>query len=105
MAAAFGEAAAEAAAGRDAGAGRVAAAGCRRVAASADYAAEAVASPAAIVVVVRDEEGQEAAVAVRALLDALLVGKIGAELVVDDAILLVNAALHLGLAAAGEDGE
>jgi hypothetical protein len=38
-------------------------------------------------------------------LDALLVGKIGAELVVDDAILLVDAALHLGLAAAGEDGK
>jgi hypothetical protein len=39
------------------------------------------------------------------LLDALLVGEIGAELVVDDAILLVDAPLHLGLAAAGEDGE
>lgn len=105
MAAAFGEAAAEAAAGGDAGAGGVAATGCGRVAASADYAAETVASPAAVVVVVGDEEGEEAAVAVGTLLDALLVGEIGAELVVDDAILLVDAPLHLGLAAAGEDGE
>jgi len=35
----------------------------------------------------------------------LLVGEIGAELVVDDAILFIDAALHLGLAAAGEEGE
>jgi hypothetical protein len=39
------------------------------------------------------------------LLDALLVGETGAELVVDDVILLVDAALHLGLAAAVEEGE
>jgi hypothetical protein len=105
VAAAFGEAAAEASASGDAGAGGVTAAGGRGVAASADYAAEAVASPAAVVVAVRDEEWEETAVAVGALLDTLLVGEISAELVVDYVVLFVDATLHLGLAAAGEHGE
>jgi hypothetical protein len=103
--AAFGEAAAEAAAGGDAGAGGVAATGCRRVAASADYAAEAVASPAAVVVAVGDEEGEEAAVTVGTLLLYSLLRLIGAEAIVDDLVVLVDAALHLGAAAAGEEGE
>ena len=106
MAAAFGEGAAEASAGGDAGAVDVAAGWVRGVGASADYAAEAEASPSAVVVAVGDDDGDEAAVAVGALLlRALLVREVGAELVVDDVVLFVDAALHLGLLAAGEDGE
>ena len=57
-------------------------------------------------VAVRDKEGDKAAVAVGTLLDSLLIGgQVGAELVVDDDVMLVDAALHLGLAAAGEHGE
>jgi hypothetical protein len=36
---------------------------------------------------------------------ASLLWLIGAEAIVDDLIVFVDAALHLGLAAAGEDGE
>jgi hypothetical protein len=103
VAAAFGEAAAEASAGRDAGTGGVASASGGGVAASADDAAETVPSPAAVIVVVRDQEGEEASVPVGALLGGG--GLVGAEAVVDYVVLLVDAALHLGLAAAGEEGE
>jgi hypothetical protein len=99
---AFGEAASEASASGNAGAGGVAAAGCGGVAASADYTAEAVASPTAVVVVVRDEEREETSVTVRALLRG---GLVGAEAVVDYVVLLVDAPLHLWLATAGEHGE
>ncbi len=68
VAAALGEAAAEASAGGYAGAGGVAATGVRGVTASANYAAEAVASPSAVVVAVGDDDGDESAVAVGALL-------------------------------------
>ncbi len=68
MTAAFGEAAAEASAGSYAGAGGIAATGCRGVTASANDAAEAVASPAAIVVTVGDDDGDESAMTVGALL-------------------------------------
>ena len=99
MAAAFREGAAEASAG---GSGGVAAAGHGGEGSSADGAAEAVASPAAVVVVVGDEDGDEAAVAVGVLLG---LGLVGAEAVVYDFVVLVDAALHLWLAAAGEHGE
>jgi hypothetical protein len=107
VASALGEAAAEAASDGDAGAVGVAATGYRGVASTADYAAESVASPAAVVVAVGDEDGEEATVAVGALLlEALLIRReVGAEFVVYDVIVLVDAALHLGLAAAGEEGE
>ena len=102
VAAARGEAPAEASAGGYAGAGGVAATGCRGVSASPNYAAEAVTSPAAVVVAVGEDDGDESAVAVGALLRE---GLGGAEVVVDYVVLLVDAALHLGLAAAGEEGE
>ena len=102
MTAAFGEAAAEASAGSYAGAGGIAATGCRGVTASANDAAEAVASPAAIVVTVGDDDGDESAVPVGSLLGG---GLVGAEVVIDYVVLFVHAALHLGLATAGEDGE
>ena len=102
MAAALGETAAKASAGGYAGAGGVTATGCRGVTASANYTAEAVASPAAVVVAVGDDDGDEAAVAVGALLGD---GLVGAEAVVYYVILFVDAALHLGFAAAGEERE
>ncbi len=81
VASALGEAAAESSSDGDAGAVGVAATGDRGVASSADYAAEAVASPAAVVVAVGDEDGEEATVAVGALLlEALLIRReVGAE--------------------------
>jgi hypothetical protein len=97
VAAAFGEGAAEASAGG------VAAARCWRVRAAADLAAESVAAPSSVVIVVGDEEREEAAVAVGALLG--LVGLVLAEAVVDYVVMLVDAALHLGTAAAGEERE
>jgi hypothetical protein len=97
VAAAFGEGAAEAAACG------VAAAWSWRVRAAADLAADAVAAPSSVVIVVGEEEREEAAVAVGALLG--LVGLVLAEAVVDDVVVLVDAALHLGTAAAGEEGE
>jgi hypothetical protein len=102
VAAAFGEGTAEATSCSDAGAGGVAASGCGGVAASADCAAEAVASPAAVVVAVGNEEREEAAVAVGTLLCG---GLVGAEAVVDYVILFVDAALHLRFAAASEERE
>jgi hypothetical protein len=53
--------------------------------------------------VVGDKEREEAAVSVGALLG--LVGLVLAEAVVDDFVVLVDAALHLGAAAAGEERE
>jgi hypothetical protein len=97
VAAAFGEGAAEASAGG------VAAAWSWRVGAAADLAADAVAAPSSVVIVVGDEEREEAAVAVGALLG--LVGLVLAEAVVDYVVMLVDAALHLGTAAAGEKRE
>jgi hypothetical protein len=107
VAAAFGERAAEASADRHTGAIGVAAASDRSVAATADQAAEAITAPSAIVVVVGDDDWEETAVAVRSLLlNALLVGwKVGAEAVVDDLVVLVDAALHLGFLAASEHRE
>jgi hypothetical protein len=102
VAAAFGEGAAEAASCGDAGAGGVTVTGCGSVTASADYAAEAEAAPSPVIVAVRNDDGEEAAVAVGALLRG---GLVGAEAVVDYVILLVDAALHLGFAAAGEERE
>jgi hypothetical protein len=100
------EDAAEASAYGDAGAVGVAAAGDRSIAATSDYAAEAVASPAAVVVAVGEDDGNKTAVAVGALrLGGLLSGKVSAEFVVDDFVVFVDAALHLGLAASGEEGE
>jgi len=96
MAAAFGEGAAETAAAG------VAAAWRWGVGAAADLAAEGVASPSAVVIVI-GEEGNVAAVAVGSLLG--LVGLVLAEAVVDDVVVLVDAALHLGAAAPGEKGE
>jgi hypothetical protein len=97
VAAAFGEGAAEASAGG------VAAARCWRVRAAADLATESVAAPSSVVIVVGEEEREEAPVAVGALLG--LVGLVLAEAVVDDVVVLVDAALHLGTAAAGEKRE
>ena len=106
MAAALGEAAAEASACGYAGTGGIAATGCRGVTASANYAAKAIAPPAAVIVAIGDDDGDESAVAVGALLlGALLVREIGAEAVIDYVVLFVDAPLHLGLAAAGEEGE
>ena len=99
VAAALGEGAAEAAAEGAAGAVDVAAGRVRGEAAAAYGAAEAEASPTAVVVVVEHGDEDEAAVTVGALLR--LVGLAGAELVGYDAVVLVDAALHLGLAAAG----
>jgi hypothetical protein len=100
------EGAAEASAAGDAGAIGVAATGDRSVSSAAGYAAETIASPAAVVVAVGDEDWEEAAVAIGSLLYPLLIGgEIGAEAVVDDMVVLVDAALHLGLSAAGEHGE
>jgi hypothetical protein len=99
------EEAAEASAYGDAGAVGVAAAGDWGVAAAADYAADAVASPAAVVVAVGEDDGNKTAMAVGALLDGLLSGKVSAEFVVDDFVVFVDATLHLGLAASGEEGE
>jgi len=104
VASAFGEAAAEASADGDAGAVDVAAACGWDVAATADYGAKSVASRAAVVVTVEEVGGKEAAVAVGS---SLLLGVVlvGAEAVVDDVVLFVDAALHLGLLAASEHGE
>jgi hypothetical protein len=102
VAAALGEAAAEASAGRHARTGRVAASGRRGVTTSANYAAEAVASPASVVVAVWEDDRDESAVAIGALLGDRL---IGAEVVVYYVVLLVDATLHLRLAATGENGK
>src|SRR5436309_2852465 len=96
VAAAFGERADEAAAGG------VAATGRGGVGAAAGLAADGVAAPSAVVVVI-GEEGDEAAVAIGSLLG--LAGLVFAEAVVDYVVVLVNAALHFGAAAAGEEGE
>jgi hypothetical protein len=107
VAAVVGEGFPEASAGGYTGAVGVAASCDGSVSTTADDAAEAVAAPSAVVVAVGEEDGDEAAVTVGALLlDALLVGwEVGAELVVDDVVLFVDAALHLGFLAAGEEGE
>jgi hypothetical protein len=104
VASAFGEAGAEASADGYAGAVCVASTTDGSVATTADYRAEAVSAPAAVVVAVEEIGGKEAAVAVgpSLLLGVLLVG---AEAVIDDVVLFVDAALHLGLLTAGEHGE
>src|SRR5260370_26441344 len=96
VAAALGEGAAESAAAG------VAAAWRWGVRAAADLAADGVAAPSAVVIVV-GEEGNVAAVAVGSLLG--LAGLVLAQAVVDYVIVLVDAALHLGAATAGEEGE
>jgi hypothetical protein len=107
VASAFREAATEATSDGDAGAVSVAATGDRSVSSAAGYAAESVASPAAVVVVIGDEDWEEAAMAIGALLlDALLVRReAGAEFVVYDVVVLVDATLHLGFPAPCEHGE
>jgi hypothetical protein len=95
VAAAFGEGAAEAAATG------VAPAWSRGVGATADLGAEAVAAPSAVVEAVRVKR-DEAPVSVGALLFS---GLVLAEGVIDDIIVLVDAALNLGAAAAGEERE
>ena len=92
VAAAFGEGTAEASAGD------VADACAGGEGASADRSSDAVAAEASVVVAIR-EEGEEAPVSVRTLLR--LVGLVFAEAVIDDDVVLVDAALHL--AAAGEE--
>ena len=97
MAAAFGEGAAEASASG------VASAGSRGEGAAFGVGADAVTSPPSVVIAVWKDDGDKAAVAIWALLG--LVWLVFAEAVVDDVVVLVNTALHLGRAAAGEDGE
>jgi hypothetical protein len=62
--------------------------------------AQAITAPTAVVVAVQREEGDEATVTVGAL---LLVGLVLAETVVYDVVVFVDAALHVGFAAAGEE--
>ena len=108
VASTVGEDAAKASADGYAGAVGVAATGDWSIAATTHYAAEAIATPTTIVVAIGNEDGEEAAVAIGSLLllYALLVsGKVGAELIVDDMVLFIDAALHLGFLAAGEHRE
>jgi hypothetical protein len=55
--------------------------------------------------VVGEDDGNEPAVSVGVLLLDSLLRLIGAEAIVDDLVVLVDATLHLGAAAAGEEGE
>ena len=99
------EGTAEASAGGDSGAVCVAMTFRWNVAAATNYAAETVASPAAVVVVVERDEGEEASASPRWLLLGLALGLISAKAVVDDFVVFVDTALHLGLAATHRHGK
>src|ERR1700679_570101 len=80
--------------------GGVAAAGCGGEGSAVGVSAWGEAAQAAVIVAVHGDEGDVAAVAV----GALLLVRLGlAEAVVDDVVVLVDTALHVGFAAAGEE--